>query len=129
LLQVYKKLILCFLHLTSTMIKLPVQYMLLLYVILTFLSDLNSLLLCHQLKLQHFLINFYYRNLLITQYFLKSQKHLKYKGKLIVISWFRLQSSELWYKQIAILLLIQLKITNLINLHHIIKQEDYFLKQ
>jgi len=129
LLQVYKKLILCFLHLTFTMIKLPVQYMLLLCEILVFLSDLNSLLLCHQLKLQHFLINFYFQNLLITQYFPKSQKHLKYKGKPIVISYFHLQSSELWYKQKAILLLVQLKITDLVNLHHIIKQEDYFLKQ
>jgi len=129
LLQVYKKLILCFLHLTFAMIKLPVQYMLLLYVILEFLSDLNSLLLCHLLKLQHFSINFYFQNLLITQYFPKSQKHLKYKEKPIVISWFHLQSSKLWYKQKAILLLIQLKIINLINLHRIIKQEDYFLKQ
>ena len=122
----YKKLILCFLHLTFTMIKLPVQYMLLLCEILVFLSDLNSLLLCHQLKLQHFLINFYFQNLLISQYFPKSQRHLQYKGKLIVIINFHLQSSKLRYKQKAILLLIQLKIVNLMNLHHIVKQEGYF---
>ena len=122
----YIKLILCFLHLKFTRIKLPVQYMVLLYVSLMFLSDLNSLSQYHLLKLQHSLINFYFQNLLISQYFPKSQRHPQYKGKLIVIINFHLQSSKLRYKQKAILLLIQLKIVNLMNLHHIVKQEGYF---
>ena len=122
----YIKLILCFLHLKFTTIKLPVQYMVLLYVSLMFLSDLNSLSQYHLLELQHSLINFYFLNLLISQYFPKSQRHLQYKGKPIVIINFHLQSSKPRYKQKAILLLIQLKIVNLINLHHIIKQEGYF---